>query len=118
LEGQDDLDELDLVRSVWLLVRRGEEADAQELCMMRGRPWRAAAMSGGRGGGAGAPKQGLWREMCWRMRWARVCVTPRWDRSQEAARYEAAAYAWLAGNTRLLLTSELTRTWEDQVGWG
>lgn len=88
LVGQDDLDEEELLRSAWLLVRAGKLGDAMRLCESRGQPWRAAAMGGGGVIGTGvlkedegehqaveevydatySPGQGLWQEMCWQLR--------------------------------------------------
>lgn len=80
LVGQDDLDEEELMRTVWMRVRAGEMKHAKELCVNRGQPWRAAAMSGGavvgtRVPGSGvidgavfSPGQGLWQDMCWQLR--------------------------------------------------
>ncbi|CAN0456004.1 unnamed protein product [Ectocarpus fasciculatus] len=89
LVGQDDLDEEELLRSAWALVRAGRLSAAKRLCEKRGQPWRAAAMAGGGVVGtrgmegeeereleeieAGyealySPGQGLWQEMCWQLR--------------------------------------------------
>lgn len=81
LVGQDDIDEEELMRTVWVLVRAGEMRRARVLCENRGQPWRAAAMAGGavvgsRGenhgeedGAVYSPGQALWQEMCWKLRW-------------------------------------------------
>lgn len=81
LVGQDDLDEEELLRTVWMLVRAGELRRAKELCVDRGQPWRAAAMAGGavvgsrkeghgeEDGAAYFPGQALWQEMCWQLRY-------------------------------------------------
>ena len=89
LVGKDDMDEEELVRTAWLLVRAGMLGDAKRLCEDRGQPWRAAAMSGGavvgcRGtsyaeeevedrdeadGAIYNPGQGFWQDMCWKLRW-------------------------------------------------
>lgn len=88
LAGQDDLDEEELLRTVWMLVRAGKLRRAQRMCEDRGQPWRAAAMAGGvvvgsrteetnereegqDGEGDRAvysPGQGMWQEMCWQLR--------------------------------------------------
>lgn len=88
LVGRDDIDEEELVRTLWMLVRSGLLGDAKRLCEDRGQPWRAAALSGGavvgcdgmdhfeenedgiEGGDHTAynPGQGLWQDMCWRLR--------------------------------------------------
>lgn len=79
LVDQDDLDEEELVRTMWQLVRAGRVKDAKLLCMEARQPWRAAAMNGGvvgsrredygtEDGAVYAPGQGLWQDMCWKMR--------------------------------------------------
>lgn len=88
LAGQDDLDEEELLRTVWMLVRAGKLRRAQRMCEDRGQPWRAAAMAGGvvvgcrneeknemgegqDGEGDRAvylPGQAMWQEMCWQLR--------------------------------------------------
>lgn len=90
LVGQDDLDEEELLRTAWLLVRAGKLREAMRLCESRGQPWRAAAMGGGGVIGtdvlkqegdyreqgddesdycaAFTPGQGLWQTMCWQLR--------------------------------------------------
>eukprot|EP00752_Nemacystus_decipiens_P004160 g3806.t1 len=136
LVGQDDLDEEELLRTAWLLVRSGKLGDAMRLCEGRGQPWRAAAMGGGGVVGTGvlksdsgekegfegdyraafSPGQGLWQEMCWQLS---VSLEKGADSSEGPARsvakHEAALFAHLAGNTRLLLDSDLTQSWEDQA---
>eukprot|EP00903_Cladosiphon_okamuranus_P012066 g11327.t1 len=136
LVGQDDLDEEELLRTAWLLVRTGKVGDAMRLCESRGQPWRAAAMGGGGVIGTGAlkqenpfeedtgdgysstysPGQGLWQEMCWQLS---ASLEKGADSSEGPARsvakHEAALFAHLAGNTGLLLDSDLTRSWEDQA---
>lgn len=87
LVGQDDLDEEELLRTMWMLVRAGRVKAAKDLCLDRGQPWRAAAMAGGgvvgseedgypvEDGAVFSPGQGLWQEMCWQLRFVRVfCV--------------------------------------------
>ena len=88
LAGQDDLDEEELLRTVWMLVRAGKLRRARKMCEDRGQPWRAAAMAGGvvvgsrkeedferkagqeEGGGVVyAPGQAMWQEMCWQLRY-------------------------------------------------
>lgn len=85
LVGQDDLDEEEIVRTMWALVRTGRVKAAKDLCVDRGQPWRAAALGGGGVVGGGvvgtsedgdplesavvfAPGQGLWQDMCWQLR--------------------------------------------------
>lgn len=80
LLGQDDLDEEELLRTIWKLVRAGRVREAKDMCKDAGQPWRAAAMSGGavvgcRREGSGfedgaifSPGQGLWQDICWEMR--------------------------------------------------
>lgn len=91
LVGQDDLDEEEIVRTMWGLVRAGRVKAAKDLCVDRGQPWRAAALGGGGVVGGGVvgtsedgdplesavvftPGQGLWQEMCWQLRWDMLCV--------------------------------------------
>lgn len=90
LVGQDDLDEEELLRTVWVLVRSGNLKRAKDMCEDRGQPWRAAAMAGGAvvgprderevDGGIYSPGQALWQEMCWKLRWVggvgRVMAAP------------------------------------------
>ena len=97
LVGQDDLDEEELLRTTWLLMRTGKLGDAMRLCESRGQPWRAAAMGGGGVIGTGvlkgktgdqqdddegeycaaySPGQGLWQEMCWQLRCVRRRTCP------------------------------------------
>ena len=88
LAGQDDLDEEELLRTVWMLVRAGKLRRAQRMCEDRGQPWRAAAMAGGVVVGSRdeenyemgeekdeegdrvvyLPGQAMWQEMCWQLR--------------------------------------------------
>ncbi|CAN0103247.1 unnamed protein product, partial [Laminaria digitata] len=137
LAGQDDLDEEELLRTVWMLIRAGKLRRAQRMCEDRGQPWRAAAMAGGvvvgsrkeeklereegqeeEGGGGGAvysPGQAMWQEMCWQLsvsleRGANNSEGP----ARSVAKHEAAVFAHLAGNAELLLGSDLTQSWEDQ----
>ncbi|CAM9210540.1 unnamed protein product [Ectocarpus sp. 12 AP-2014] len=137
LVGQDDLDEENLLRSAWALVRAGRLSAAKRLCEKRGQPWRAAAMAGGGvvgtrvmegeeereleeiEAGYGAlysPGQGLWQEMCWQLS---VSLERGADSSEGPARsvakHEAALFAHLAGNAELLLESDLTQSWQDQA---
>lgn len=97
LVGQDDLDEEELLRTAWSLLRAGKLSEAMRLCESRGQPWRAAAMGGGGVIGTGvlkdkdeqevvdaegdycaaySPRQGLWQEMCWQLRCVK-CVGMR-----------------------------------------
>lgn len=81
LVGQDDVDEEELLRTVWMLVRAGKLRRAKEMCVDRGQPWRAAAMAGGavvgsrkegnveEDGAVFFPGQALWQEMCWQLRY-------------------------------------------------
>lgn len=80
LSGQDDLDEEELLRTVWVLLRAGKLRRAKAMCEDRGQPWRAAAMAGGgvvgcrkegngeEDGAVYSPGQALWQEMCWKLR--------------------------------------------------
>lgn len=88
LAGQDNLDEEELTRTLWVLLRAGNVGEAKAMSAGWGQPWRAAAMSGGAVVGAGdedhgdgdgddaaeasgtvySAEQGLWQDMCWQLR--------------------------------------------------
>lgn len=107
LVGQDDLDEEELLRTMWMLVRAGHLRRAKVMCEDRGQPWRAAAMAGGavvgtrkeengeEDGAVYSPGQGLWQEMCWQLRYVSrllrwfVCINGNVRSSRENS-----AFGW------------------------
>ena len=135
LDGVDEEDEVDLLLSVWQLIRAGEVDEAARLCADKGQLWRAVALRGGRlhavtyvndeeplpGGESkrlesiGNPQRALWKSSCWELaRHAHTAACKGAPSEQSTASLEAAIFAGLAGDCDTLLASPLCSEWEDR----
>jgi hypothetical protein len=118
LEDSDELHDENLMADIWNCIRAGELHEPkriQELCEQYGQPWRAASLLGGTVyGGAnkvedpgGNASRNLWKDMCWK-------IAESQAGRGDAADYERAVYAALAGNQKVLEQFSHCRSWEDQ----
>ncbi|OQR94533.1 hypothetical protein ACHHYP_01148 [Achlya hypogyna] len=127
LDADDVEDDLELLQSVWRLLRAGQAREAADLCIQLGQPWRAASLSGGEISGAcegddgvsrwGNPFRMLWKQMCWQLAEAQTGANVHKTTSLDAREVERVIYAALSGHARALLASPTCASWEDHV-WG
>ncbi|EQC42682.1 hypothetical protein SDRG_00410 [Saprolegnia diclina VS20] len=125
VDDDDAEDELDLLTSVWRLLRAGKPREAADLCIQLGQPWRAASLAGGEVNGAcegddgvtrwGNPYRMLWKQMCWQLSDANATASMAKTTSLQARELERIVYAALSGNANVLLSSPTCACWEDHV---
>ncbi|XP_037089439.1 nuclear pore complex protein Nup107-like, partial [Pollicipes pollicipes] len=116
LHDLDQDDERRLLRYMFVLVRAGQMAEAQELCLKVGQPWRAAALEGWKlhhdpnfeqPSVAAQPVQGNRLRDLWKL--------AAWQLSEDVRHdvHERALLAALCGNLAVLLP--VCVSWEDRV---
>ncbi|KDO21237.1 hypothetical protein SPRG_13736 [Saprolegnia parasitica CBS 223.65] len=125
VDDDDAEDELDLLTSVWHLLRAGKPREAADLCIQLGQPWRAASLAGGEVNGAcegddgvtrwGNPYRILWKHMCWQLADATDHASMAKTTSLRARELERVIYAALSGNATVVLSSPTCASWEDHV---
>ncbi|CAG5133756.1 unnamed protein product, partial [Candidula unifasciata] len=117
----DDLDQEDdrfFTQHLYIFIRAGQLAKAQELCQACGQPWRSATLEGWRllhdpnyytvsssldmAPVEGNPYRDVWKAVCWRM-----ASEPDFDC------YERAVYGALSGNLHALLP--VSSSWMDYL---
>ncbi|OQR88388.1 hypothetical protein THRCLA_10355 [Thraustotheca clavata] len=123
LDDDDVEDELDLLKSVWQLLRAGKTHEAMDLCIQLGQPWRVASLSGGEISGAcdnesgisrwGNPYRMLWKKMCWQFAESPAPGNLHNTNSLEAREYDSIIYAALSGHAQVILESPHCNSWED-----